>query len=142
VHHCVCSLAFAWIGLTAAHHAPETWHEGDAQLFDSEQVTDKDGTTDWGVFQVDAVRDRTETKNSLILALMWYGDHTLHHLFPTIDLAKLQLPAVQKALRQTQTEFDVLLPILSLQDLIVGKYKQLNRQECHSKEQRQKMTFR
>lgn len=40
---------------------------------------------DWGIFQLDAVMDRKDITGSHFLVLTNFGDHALHHLFPTID---------------------------------------------------------
>lgn len=48
VMHCACSLWFSFVGLTAAHHHPDIYHEGDAMR----------DNPDWGLCQLDAVRDR------------------------------------------------------------------------------------
>lgn len=48
VMHCACSVWFSFIGLTAAHHHPDIYHEGDAMR----------DNPDWGLCQLDAVRDR------------------------------------------------------------------------------------
>jgi hypothetical protein len=42
------SFYFTLVGLTAAHHHPDIFHEGDAIR----------GDRDWGLSQLDAVRDR------------------------------------------------------------------------------------
>ncbi|XP_042223121.1 cytochrome b5-related protein-like [Homarus americanus] len=48
VLHMACSTSFITIGLIAAHHHPEIYHEGDTMRDDR----------DWGLCQLDAVRDR------------------------------------------------------------------------------------
>jgi len=40
---------------------------------------------DWGICQIDAVRDYIEINSSEFLGLVTFGDHCLHHIFPTID---------------------------------------------------------
>lgn len=48
VLHLACSSWFTGVGLVVAHHHPEIYHEGDAMREDR----------DWGLCQLDAVRDR------------------------------------------------------------------------------------
>ncbi|XP_049801997.1 cytochrome b5-related protein-like [Schistocerca nitens] len=106
------SLFFNFIGITAAHHHPVIFHDGDTPRPDM----------DWGVQQLDAVRDRPVISSSDLLALTFFGHHGLHHLFPTIDhrfLHKLY-PAFQK----TCAEFGVKYDGLGIGELIRGTYIQ------------------
>ncbi|GBP98303.1 Cytochrome b5-related protein [Eumeta japonica] len=57
------------------HHTPAIYHDGDAQRKDR----------DWGLYQLDTVIDRSDIKKSQFMVLTHYGDHALHHLFPTLD---------------------------------------------------------
>lgn len=50
------SYAFGWVGITAAHHHPDLYHSGDGQH--------RFGT-DWGLAQLDAVRDRNDVNGKL-----------------------------------------------------------------------------
>lgn len=89
----IASLAFCIIGLNAAHHDPKIYHEGDANREDR----------DWGLFQVDTIIDRGDLKNSQFLILKHFGDHILHHLFPTLDHGIL--PQLYPLLHETLAEF-------------------------------------
>ncbi|XP_047108023.1 cytochrome b5-related protein-like isoform X1 [Schistocerca piceifrons] len=112
----VCgSLFFVFIGLTAAHHHPLIFHDGDTPRAD----------LDWGIQQLDAVRDRPVISSSDILALTFFGHHGLHHLFPTVDhriLHKLY-PAFQK----TCAEFGIEYNDISFSELVRGAYLQVAR---------------
>lgn len=46
---------------------------------------------DWGISQLDAVMDRKEVTGSHFLVLTNFGDHALHHMFPTLDHAVLDM---------------------------------------------------
>jgi len=59
----------------AVHHHPDIYHAVDEFALGS----------DWGLFQLDAVRDRRDVNGNLLAELVSYGNHVLHHLFPTID---------------------------------------------------------
>ncbi|XP_058816332.1 cytochrome b5-related protein-like, partial [Topomyia yanbarensis] len=71
----VASFAFALIGLNAAHHHPEIFHSGD-------EIPDE---IDFGVYQIATVIDRSDIKGSHFAVLTHFGDHCLHHMFPTLD---------------------------------------------------------
>lgn len=45
---------------------------------------------DWGISQLDAVMERKEISGSLFLVLTNFGDHALHHMFPTLDHSTLE----------------------------------------------------
>ncbi|XP_052127157.1 cytochrome b5-related protein [Frankliniella occidentalis] len=113
----VHSLVFHFIGLTAAHHHPDIFHDGDAPREDR----------DWGLGQLDAVRDRADHGTSHFRVLTSYGDHALHHLFPTVDHCRL--PALYPVLYQTLEEFGVEYRFSNTWELFVGAFKQLARTE-------------
>lgn len=62
---------------------------------------------DWGVFQLDAVLDRKDITGSHFLVLTNFGDHALHHLFPTIDHGLLEhlYPVFKKTCKQFGVEW-------------------------------------
>lgn len=78
---------------------------------------------DWGVAQLDTVMDRSEINSSHFLSLTNFGDHGMHHLFPTIDHAVLQFlnPVFEKTCR----EFGVSLRLTSQLDMIRAQFLQL-----------------
>ncbi|XP_055919227.1 cytochrome b5-related protein [Eupeodes corollae] len=111
----VGSFCFAAIGLNAAHHEPEIYHDGDAVREDR----------DWGLFQVDTITDRSDLKGSQFLTLTHFGDHALHHLFPTLDHGIL--PQLYPALYETLSEFKGELREIRYLEHIIGQHKQLLR---------------
>ncbi|CAH1399643.1 unnamed protein product [Nezara viridula] len=109
------SFTFAFLGLNAAHHHPNIHHDGD------EPREDKD----WGLYQLDTVKDRVEIKGIFFFVLVMFGDHTLHHLFPTIDHAYLD--DLYPELEKTYEDFGINHKMTTMSDLIIGQFKQLGR---------------
>ncbi|XP_055372201.1 cytochrome b5-related protein-like [Condylostylus longicornis] len=112
-----CSFIFVLIGLNAAHHSPDIIHDGDAIRSDK----------DWGIYQIDAVADSTDVKGSQFLTLTHFGNHTLHHLFPTLDHGIL--PQLFPILFETLKEFNIDWREFTRLDHIKGNYRQLARIE-------------
>ncbi|CAG9854815.1 unnamed protein product [Phyllotreta striolata] len=111
----VGSFVFTAIGLNAAHHHPDVFHDGDTpRSLES---------YDWGLNQLDAVMDRTDITGSDFLVLTSFGDHALHHLFPTLDhsLLKHLYPTLEMVTKQ----FDVHLRMTSQWGAILGGFQQL-----------------
>ena len=80
---------------------------------------------DWGLMELDAVRDRKIIDDSTFLILTNFGLHGLHHLLPTVDHAHLELclPAFQETCR----EFGIDTDKFSSWELVKGQYQQLAR---------------
>jgi fatty acid desaturase len=95
-----CSPVFIHLGLAGAHHHPAIWHAGD----NTEEQASK--SIDWGIFQLFAVSNRPDVDKSIVLSSITFGRHSLHHLFPTIDLC--YLPYLLPELETTCKEFGVL----------------------------------
>lgn len=111
-----CSLIFVFIGKTAGHHHPAVYHEGDQLRKDR----------DWGLHQIDAARDRIETtKRNTVLSLLTFGDHVLHHLFPTIDQS--YLPYLYPELDSVCREFGIEYKMMPYWELVRGQFQQLSR---------------
>ncbi|KAK7051136.1 hypothetical protein SK128_015235 [Halocaridina rubra] len=111
VIHSACSFWFSGVGIIVAHHHPDIYREGD-------KFRDED--PDWGLCQLDAVRDRAEITGNLFLVATTFGDHTLHHLLPTVDHSKLHY--CYDALFATCKEFDIPFHFVSQWELFKGKY--------------------
>ncbi|XP_034474537.1 cytochrome b5-related protein-like [Drosophila innubila] len=111
----IASTTFCVIGLNAAHHDPKIYHEGDKNRDDR----------DWGLFQVDTIIDRGDLKRSHFLVLTHFGDHVLHHLFPTLDHGLL--PALYPILYETLDQFKGQLRECNHIEHIIGQHKQLLR---------------
>ncbi|ALC39399.1 CG17928 [Drosophila busckii] len=93
---CFGSFLFGFIGVTAAHHDPRIYHDGDAMR----------DNYDWGLYQLDTIIDRGDIKWSDLLVLTHFGEHALHHMFPTLDhgVLKLLYPELQQTLREFKCE--------------------------------------
>lgn len=111
----MASFIFGLIGLNAAHHHPDVTHEGDAL---------REGL-DWGIYQLDTVMDRADLRGSHFLVLTHFGEHSLHHLFPTLDHGIL--PQLNDIFIKTCKEFEADLTACSWFHHIVGQHKQLAR---------------
>lgn len=111
----VASVHFGIVGVNAAHHHPDIFHDGDATRPKTEM--------DWGIYQLDAVMDRKDITGSHFLVLTNFGDHALHHLFPTIDHGLLE--HLYPIFLETCKEFGVDWRLVSQLDLIKGQYRQL-----------------
>lgn len=116
----VSSFMFHLIGLNAAHHDPKIHHEGDAHREDR----------DWGLFQMDTIIDRRDLKGSHFLVLTHFGDHILHHLFPTMDHGVLK--QLYPILYETMEEFGGVARDQSFLSHLIGQNSQLNRIETNT----------
>ncbi|XP_075150024.1 cytochrome b5-related [Haematobia irritans] len=115
----ISSIAFCIIGLNAAHHDPKIYHEGDANREDR----------DWGLFQIDTIIDRRDLKKSQFLVLTHFGEHALHHLFPTLDHGIL--PQLCAVLYETLDEFKAELREYNHLEHIIGQHRQLLRTQSN-----------
>ncbi|CAK9820330.1 Cytochrome b5-related protein [Anthophora plagiata] len=113
----VSSFVFAMVGFNAAHHHPDIFHDGDIYRKD----------LDWGLLELDAVRNRKVIDDSDFLVLTNFGLHGLHHLLPTVDHS--YLPLVIKTFEETCKEFGIGTQKLTQWELIKGQFKQLLRKE-------------
>lgn len=111
----VASFCFGVIGLNAAHHHPEIFHSGD-------KIPDE---IDFGVYQIAAVIDRADVKGSQFAVLTSFGDHCLHHMFPTLDHGIL--PQLYPVFHKTCEEFETTYRECSWLHHIVGQHRQLAR---------------
>ncbi|XP_063972451.1 cytochrome b5-related protein-like [Diachasmimorpha longicaudata] len=111
----VASFVFHAIGLNGAHHHPEIFHDGDHPRND----------LDWGLLELDTVRDRDVIDNNYFFNLTQYGHHSLHHLMPTVDHGYLHLCV--PALTETCREFGINMVNFSPLELIKGQFRQLRR---------------
>ncbi|XP_063225470.1 cytochrome b5-related protein-like [Bacillus rossius redtenbacheri] len=109
------SFFFGVIGINGAHHHPDVFMDGDAPRED----------TDWGLAQLDTLKDRTDVSRNLFLALTQFGHHYLHHLFPTLDHCVLGelYPAVERTLAEFGEKYDT----TTVWDMLRGQFVQLAR---------------
>jgi len=111
------SLVFGLVGFNAGHHSPEVVHDGDALRKDM----------DWGLYSIDTTVDREDLRGNKFLALANFGDHALHHLFPTLDHGIL--PELYGILFETLMEFDAECRAYPWFTIIQGQFKQLVRDQ-------------
>ncbi|XP_055547319.1 cytochrome b5-related protein-like isoform X2 [Wyeomyia smithii] len=111
----VASFLFGFIGLSAAHHHPAIVHSGD--LLPSE--------IDFGVYQLAATADSSDKKVCQFQVLTGFGDHCLHHLFPTMDHG--MLAQLYPTFLETCAEFELEYQEFSWWQMFVGQYRQLAR---------------
>lgn len=123
----VASFGFGLIGLNAAHHHPEIFHSGDT-------IPDE---IDFGVYQIAAVIDREDVKGSHFAVLTSFGDHCLHHMFPTLDHGIL--PQLYPIFHETCAEFETAYRECSWLHHIIGQHQQLARIETRTYEPSKKL---
>lgn len=82
---------------------------------------------DWGIFQLDAVLDRKDISGSHFLVLTQFGDHALHHLFPTIDHGQLEY--LYPVFLKTCEKFGLQWRCSTTADCTKGQFMQLMRTE-------------
>lgn len=105
-----------FVALNAGHHHETIFHDSDVLK-----------STDFGVYQLSATIDRIDIGKSLFLTLTNFGNHVLHHMFPTLDHAIL--PQLHETLINTCVEFECELREFPWWTLIAGQFKQLTRTE-------------
>lgn len=108
------SFLAAVVAINAGHHGPENVHEGDEF---------KD--LDFGIYQLAATIDRTETKSNAFSRLAYFGEHTLHHMFPSLDHSLL--PQFRSVFLETCLEFQEQLRECSFYEALVAQFEQLGR---------------
>ncbi|XP_026280421.1 cytochrome b5-related protein-like [Frankliniella occidentalis] len=113
----VSSLYFAMQGLSAGHHHPDNYHEGDALGADN----------DYGLMQLAATGNCTglRGRESLFFSLTHFGDHRLHHLFPAVDHAVL--PFLEAALAEHMIQYRLKAAPMTTWEALKGKYLQMAR---------------
>ncbi|XP_035438276.2 cytochrome b5-related protein isoform X3 [Spodoptera frugiperda] len=79
--NCTGSLIFFSIAVNAAHHHPDAIKDGDQPANE---------TPDWGMHQVEALLDRKDVNGNVFAVMTLFGDHCLHHMFPTLDHSVLK----------------------------------------------------
>ncbi|KAJ8929856.1 hypothetical protein NQ314_017461 [Rhamnusium bicolor] len=91
------SIQFGLVGLNAAHHHPDIFHDGDAS--------------------------RKDITGSHFLVLTNFGDHALHHLFPTIDHGLLEY--LYPVFLEICEQFGIEWKLSSQLELVKGQFRQL-----------------
>ena len=120
------SFTYSLMAVNAGHHGAEIVHEGDE--FQS---------LDYGIYQMGATIDRIEANLNLPMTLATFGNHTLHHLFPSLDHALL--PQLREVFLQTCEEYEWELKKYSMLHAAIEQFKQLGRCKIVTLELRKKM---
>jgi fatty acid desaturase len=84
--------------------------------------------------------ERIEVQPYIFLVAISFGDHTLHHLFPTIDHSKL--PLIHDIFHQTLKEFNVRFNVNSIGGMAFGMIRQIGRTKVHSDRRKQFKTIK
>ncbi|KAJ0178869.1 hypothetical protein K1T71_005644 [Dendrolimus kikuchii] len=113
-----CGFFFVVYGLTAGHHAHTNFFEGDIP---------RDETIDWGLHQMSTVEERIDFAGNHFKSLTRFGDHALHHLFPTLDHAELKY--FYPVLLEHCEKFDVVLRTNTFYRALVSQSMQLARKQ-------------
>lgn len=115
----ISSFIYRLIAINSGHHATEIIHESD-------QIR----SLDFGMYQMATTVDRIEGSKTQFMILTMFGEHTLHHLFPTLDQGLL--PQLHDVLIETCRDFDVEFRKFSWYKLFIGQFKELARNEPSS----------
>lgn len=109
------SFHFFLVDLHSGHRHPDIFHDGD--------TTRSEEDMDWGACQLDAVADKFEITGSHFLVLTNFGDHALHHFFPTLDHGALD--HLYPLFQQTMKDFNLNLRFTSHLTVMKGQFRQL-----------------
>lgn len=82
---------------------------------------------DWGLYTIDTIMDRQDLRGNALMAMANFGDHALHHLFPTLDNGIL--PQLYDMLFETLFEFEAECKCYPWFEIIKGQFQQLSRTE-------------
>lgn len=78
-------------------------------------------TPDWGMHELEAVMDRGEINQNLFTVMTFFGNHALHHLFPTLDHALL--PYLYPVFLEHCERFRANFRVTTQLDLLIGQIK-------------------
>lgn len=88
---------------------------------DDAVVSCRNETLDWGMHELEAVMDRQDINRSLFTVMTFFGDHALHHLFPTLDHAVL--PYLYPVFLDHCQKFRANFRLTTQLDLVIGQIK-------------------
>lgn len=108
------SFLYGLFAFNNGHHGPKNIHEGD----EIENL-------DFGVYQIRTITDRKEFQGNVFTVLAYFGDHVLHHLFPTLDHSVL--PQLQEIFMKTCEEFKIEFEETSIIQALKNQLEQLSR---------------
>lgn len=83
------------------------------------------------MFQMDAVMDRNDITGSPFRVLTNFGDHALHHLFPTVDHGHLN--DLYTVFLKTCDDFGINWRLVTQFELVKGQYRQLARNKPNNR---------
>ncbi|KAI9019130.1 hypothetical protein DFJ74DRAFT_676117 [Hyaloraphidium curvatum] len=111
------------VGLLAGHYGDEAWRQGDL-------APPVKKIRDFGLLQLEATSDRVELyapNHDLMLPfiLSTFGDHSMHHLFPTVDHAYHR--HLYGDLAEVCNRFGIRFAFTSTWDEIVMFWRQISR---------------
>ncbi|XP_050432227.1 cytochrome b5-related protein-like isoform X1 [Adelges cooleyi] len=110
------SSVFVFLGFNGAHHHPDNFHDGD-------EISQQD--IDFGLHQLNACSERQIIGNSVVISMITFGDHSLHHLFPGLDHSLL--PHIYDVFEETCKEFGLELKLRTYGEYVRGQFQQLVR---------------
>jgi fatty acid desaturase len=87
-------------------------------LFSTERI-------DWGLHQMETSAERNELIDNFFITMVTFGDHTLHHLFPSLDHSVIL--NLQDTFKYTCEEFGLDLTQKPFTTIVRGQFKQLVR---------------
>ncbi|OWR46060.1 hypothetical protein KGM_201044 [Danaus plexippus plexippus] len=125
----ISSLFFMIFGLTAGHHAHTNFFEGDVP---------REETLDWGIHQLDSIIERVDYAGDHFKSLTRFGDHALHHLFPTLDHAELKY--LYPTLLEHCEKFETQLRTTTFYNALISQSKQLIRKRPNNFKQKVKQS--
>ncbi|KAF5308057.1 hypothetical protein FQR65_LT06432 [Abscondita terminalis] len=115
----IANSIFSTVAFTTTHAHPNLYVEGDA-MRPAEEL-------DWGIGQLDTIYDRNEIKGNDFLTYLTFGDHALHHMFPTLDHSYLKY--LYPSLEETLKKFNIKnINTTNTIDLYIGFYRQTARE--------------
>jgi len=113
--HICSSMWMVLLSQISTHRHPGLYHPGDLPS----KATVKNGL-DWGVYQLDTGYDVTGKSDNFLWKVTTFGDHRLHHLFPTVDHSKLCY--LYPILEETCKEFGVPFETKSAWNMVLGHF--------------------
>lgn len=110
------SFLYGLFAFNNGHHGPDLIHEGD-----------EIDNLDFGIYQLRTIVDRKEIGDDLVKVLLYFGMHSLHHLFPTLDHSVL--PHLQDEFKQTCKEFEIYQKDTTILEALQNQFRQMERKE-------------
>jgi fatty acid desaturase len=108
----MAAFQLVFLGLSVGHHDPKMTHEGD-----------KMENFDFGLHQINIIYEREFAKSNVFVSLTTFGDHLMHHVFPTLDHAVL--PQMSEVFLETCRDFNIEVKSCTMLEGFVGQLKQL-----------------